>query len=196
MSLSKRNAPYAVWREVVKAAEAFLAERPWEVITEETIFGVWDPESGQILYCTILGLLGEVFGLAAYPGPQGLRAHLRMRNSDYRGVEPHFYLYSHLISFENKPELSKKDHRLLKDLRRSYRGGRWPQFRTYRPGYMEDLPGEGACRARGRGPVRGSLLPGLAPRIRDLDQPQQGGPDDRRPEEVLRFPAGPRISGL
>jgi len=35
------------------------------------------------------------------------------------------------------------------------------------------------------GPCRGSLLSGLAPRLRGLDQPQQGGPDDRRAEETL-----------
>jgi hypothetical protein len=140
MSLSERNVPYAAWRELVKATDAFLAQRPWEVLTEETIFGVLDPESGQVLYCTILGLLGEVYGMAVYPGPEGLRSHLRMRDAEYQNVEPHFYLSSLLISFENKKELSKRDHRLLKNMRRSYRGRNWPQFRSYRPGYMEELP--------------------------------------------------------
>ena len=140
MSLSETNAPYAVWRELVKAADAFLAKSPWEILNEETIFGVLDPESGQTLYCTILGLLGEVYGMAVYPGPEGWRSYLRMKDPEYKGVEPHFYLCSLLISFENKKELSKQDHRLLKNIRRSYRGGNWPQFRSYRSGYKEDLP--------------------------------------------------------
>jgi hypothetical protein len=142
MNPSERNAPYAAWRELVKAADSFYAERPWEILTEETIFGVLDPESGQTLYCTILGQLGEVYGMAVYPGPGGWRSHLKTRDPEYKGVEPLFYLCALLISFENKRELSKQDRRMLKNMGRSYRGRRWPQFRSYRPGYMEELPGK------------------------------------------------------
>jgi hypothetical protein len=94
MNPSERNAPYAAWRELVKAADGFYAERPWEILTEETIFGVLDPESGQTLYCTILGQLGEVFGMAVYPGPDGWRSHLKTEDPEYKGVEPRFYLCS------------------------------------------------------------------------------------------------------
>lgn len=171
MSLSERNAPYAAWRYLVKAADAFRAESPWDILTEETIFGVLDPESGQILYCTILGLLGEVYGLAVYPGPEGLRSHLRMRDAEYQNVEPHFYLCSLLISFENKRELSKQDHRLLKNMGRSYRGSNWPQFRSYRPGYMEDLP-EQEARYRMTIALRGATL--MAEWQRSGKAPQAG----------------------
>ncbi|MGM0611257.1 MAG: DUF7309 domain-containing protein [Thermodesulfobacteriota bacterium] len=39
--------------------------------------------------------------------------------------------------------LGNNRFRLLKNMGRSYRGCRWPQFRSYRPGYMEELPGQG-----------------------------------------------------
>ena len=45
------------------------------------------------------------------------------------------------------------------------------------------------------GPCRGSLLSGLAPRLRGLDQPQQGGPDDRRAEETLFLSGRIRVNG-
>jgi len=42
--------------------------RFWEWMDERDIFGVENPETGEIAYCSFMGALGEVFALNAYLG--------------------------------------------------------------------------------------------------------------------------------
>ncbi len=129
------------WSELVNAAKDFFAERPWELLLDDILFGVYDSLKGQILYCTVLGGLGEVLGLAVYSGVKGLNSYYELLSDDSMELDPRLYLDSKLISFEDRDDLTNQDYQLLKRLGFSFRGRkRWPQFRSYSPGYLEELP--------------------------------------------------------
>ncbi len=133
--------PKARWNELIATARKLMAETPWERIPVEMLFGVYHEPTDQILYCTALGNLEDVYGLSIYPGKNGLYSHNMMIKGKLDSTEPRYYLRSLLVSFESQSYLTNEDKKILKKSKQSFRGTqRKPQFRSYIPGYMEDLP--------------------------------------------------------
>ncbi len=123
---------------------AFLIRdgRFWEWMSESDMFGVENPETGEIAYCSFLGALEEVFALNAYLGPEGLQSLTRFQ--ELAGGDPHadpqnisdayFMLKCLSVTFENRDQLDKNDLATVKDLNFQIRGKKqWPQFRSYQP---------------------------------------------------------------
>jgi hypothetical protein len=48
------------WRRLYQAAAAFKEAAPWEWMIEDEIFGVQNPESKEVGYCSIMGMAGEL----------------------------------------------------------------------------------------------------------------------------------------
>ena len=120
------------WRTLINAANAFRKLEPWKLYEYEQVFGVQHPEGEDILYCTILGMLGEVLGLGIYPGQQGLQSYYQMAYGLIQnGLFPPSF-QAMLVSFESKKDMDKKELRLFKKLGYSFRGPKkWPQFQVY-----------------------------------------------------------------
>lgn len=128
------------WRELYEAGIAFRDVAPWQWMWDSNVFGVQDPESGQIGYCCVMGQLGEHFALAAYDGSEGLAGLWQMREAGPRAQrDPMAVLVLQqclMASFEDRTMLHKRDLETIKALGLKFRGRNvWPQFRGYRPGY-------------------------------------------------------------
>lgn len=125
------------WRQLYQAATAFREAAPWEWTPETDVFGVQNPESGQIGYGSIMGTLGEHLALAVYLGSEGLEGFWRLEEG--RGLEPSFVLEVPQLqaSWEDREALSQEDREVIKALGLKFRGrGVWPLFRSYVPGYF------------------------------------------------------------
>lgn len=125
------------WRRLYQAATAFREAAPWRWMTETEIFGVQNPESGEIGYGSIMGMLGEHLALAVYLGSEGLEGFWRLEED--RDVEPSFVLEVPQLqaSWVNRDELQREDLEVIKALGLKFRGqGAWPLFRSYMPGYF------------------------------------------------------------
>ncbi len=101
------------------------------------LFGVQDPDTGTIGYCSVLGALGEVFALNVYIGREGLNSYWKL----YRQLEEERQndaMYTQLLlmaSFEDRKNLDRRDLGVIEDLGLKFKGRRtWPQFRDYAPG--------------------------------------------------------------
>src|SRR5690625_4556711 len=47
------------WPDTLAKTKEFLQLKPWEIMTDEHIFAVEDPQTGEYLFCSILGQAGE-----------------------------------------------------------------------------------------------------------------------------------------
>ncbi len=135
----KSEATEAEWKALYRAAAEFRAVEPWAWVTEQDIFGVQSPATGDVGYCCIMGELGQFLGMAVYLGTAGLNGHLMVQNEE---IEPEnsevmFIQDCLLVFFENKSALEKEDRALIKKLGTQAKGKRaWPVFRRHQPGYF------------------------------------------------------------
>ncbi len=137
----------SVWSRLFEAALEFKEAQPWEHLTDRYLFGVQGPGAGPILHCAVMGAGGEVFGLAVYPGAEGLRAYERtvalMLEKDREAMDIQTQLRALTVSFDNKEDLDEADIDLIRSLGLTFSGPHgWPMFRSYEPGYVEVLPNE------------------------------------------------------
>ncbi len=127
------------WRQLYTAADKVRALSPWSFMEENFVFGVEDPTTGEIGYCSVLGGLGEVFAFVVYEGAEGLAGIRRLVN-EVEGVPPDMIFeiqHALMASFEDREELRKEDLKTIRELGLKFRGKKhWPMFRHYQPGYL------------------------------------------------------------
>ncbi len=123
-------------RRLYDAAAALKNEAPWEWMYEDEVFGVRNPETGEIGYVSIMGILGEHLALAVYLGSEGLHGFWRMVHGDMDDRPELPLEVPHLqASFEDRNMLHAKDREVIKALGLRFRGRQaWPMFRRFRPG--------------------------------------------------------------
>lgn len=127
------------WQALYEAAGEFFRLRPWEWMVDSELFGVLNPETGEIGYCCVMGNLGELLALGVYLGSDGLETYLMMQSGELEeGDEDMLFLQRCLMaSFEDRSDLDKADLQAIKGLGLKFRGRQsWPVFRSYRPGYL------------------------------------------------------------
>lgn len=134
------------WAALYEAAIEFKNLRCWEWMYDRDLFGVENPETGEIGYCCVLGQLGEVLALNVYPGSEGLASYWRLHEAsaaagEHEGVNDNVALISTqlclMASFEDRLELHQKDLQIIRALGMKFRGkNQWPMFRSYRPGFV------------------------------------------------------------
>ncbi|MGB9662238.1 MAG: DUF7309 domain-containing protein [Moorellaceae bacterium] len=125
------------WQVLYDLAQAFRKAGPWQWMSEDNLFGVKDPDTGEVGYCAVIGELKETYGLVVYPGSEGLASYALMKESqDPRDLEFISHQKALSLIFANSNELSDKDKALIKELGLNFRGkNAWPVFRSMKPWY-------------------------------------------------------------
>jgi hypothetical protein len=126
------------WRALYDATLRFRALAPWEWMADSDLFGVQDPESGEIGYCCVMGAAGEHYALAVYRGSEGLAGYEEMLRRAPIGdpLETLMLQDCLMASFEDRDFITKEDYAVIRDLGHRFRGrNAWPLFRSYQPGY-------------------------------------------------------------
>lgn len=140
------------WGALYKTAADFKDARCWEWMYNDDLFGVIDPETGEAVYCCIMGNLGEHFALGAYLGAEGLQSILDMfisedDNPDDTSPDLFFRQKCLMASFENRELLTEEDRSVIKTLGLKFRGkNAWPLFRLHEPGYVPWFISAQECR--------------------------------------------------
>jgi hypothetical protein len=126
------------WQRLYQAAVRFMEVGPWEWMEEVDVLGVQNPETGELGFASVMGMLGEHYALALYLGAEGLYGFWRYGAAAAAGTAPPEELLNllHLqASFEDRAELTDRDRGVIKELGFRFRGRQaWPFFRSYRPG--------------------------------------------------------------
>ncbi|MDX9974286.1 MAG: hypothetical protein RBU21_14980 [FCB group bacterium] len=128
------------WQALYAAADEFRAAESWTWMEEMDLFGVTDPETGEVGYCSIMGGAGEHFAIAVYEGTEGLESLVRLQAMGEAAIESMEAALSQkciIVSFENRDLLEKEDLAVIKKIGRKYRGKNvWPMFRRMRPFWL------------------------------------------------------------
>jgi len=124
-------------RRLYEAAAHLKQEGPWEWMLEDEIFGVRNPETGEVGYVSIMGTLGEHLALALYLGSEGLYGFWRLSQGQEPDIPELILETRHLqVSFEDRNTLHAKDRETIKALGLKFRGQQaWPMFRSYVAGH-------------------------------------------------------------
>lgn len=131
-----------IWKEFYEAAIEYRDLEPWEWMYDNDIFGVQDPESGEIGYCCVMGNAGEVYALGLYLGDEGFKSYLLLLNQpDEISQEDRIALGLNQIllkaEFVDRKGLTEKDLKQIKALGLKFRGpNQWVQARYHLPGTL------------------------------------------------------------
>jgi hypothetical protein len=129
----------SIWKSLYSAADAFREIACWEWMSDSDLFGVQNPDGGEIGYCCVLGELGEVYGLVVYLGSLGLEQHQKIQCGKLHARSPDFAGSQCCLTawFGGRSDLDKTDLKVVKALGLKFRGNdTWPQFRSMQPGYL------------------------------------------------------------
>src|SRR5215208_6086963 len=64
------------WRRLYESAVRIKEMSPWEWMTETDVFGVRSPETGELGFVSVMGLLGEHYAVSLYLGSEGIHGFL------------------------------------------------------------------------------------------------------------------------
>ncbi|MBI2219049.1 MAG: hypothetical protein HYU51_17320 [Candidatus Rokubacteria bacterium] len=125
------------WKNLYAAALDFRALVPWQWTADTDVFGVRDPETGEIGWCSVFGAARQVYGLMVYEGTEGLLIHHGMATGQLPAEDAGYLQRGLLVSFEDRAALDREDLATIKRLGLTSRGRRaWPKFRRYDPGFL------------------------------------------------------------
>ena len=142
--MAKKNTPPAptipldLWRELYQVAASFQLLAPWQWMQASHIFGVNNEHGVRLV--TVLGSMGEVFGLASYRGSAGANFLLRLLRGDFAPESPdaRFYQDALLVDFVPRKDLRKEERAIIQqiDFQPPTRNPkRFPEFQSHKPGY-------------------------------------------------------------
>jgi hypothetical protein len=110
---------------------------PWHWMSETDVFGVQNPDTGELGFVSIMGELGEHLALALYLGATGLYSFWAYQQDESAPPEAILGLLHLQASFEDRGALSQRDRDVARELELKFRGRQaWPMFRSYRPGFF------------------------------------------------------------
>ena len=142
LRLSKRQAMAQKWRPLYEAAERIKETAPWEWMVEDDIFGVQDPDTGEIGFVSVMGMLGEHLCIGVYLGVDAI--HQFWALEDVIDSNDEWEISSRLLaipqmqaSFENRDMVEKEDAGVMRKLKLKYSGhNAYPVFRSFQPGCL------------------------------------------------------------
>jgi hypothetical protein len=127
------------WKNLYEEALHFKQIGCWTWMTEDHIFGIQNPKTGEIGYCCIIGGLGEVFGLIIYRRTEGLEGFRKLQSAaiepgSFEGLLLHDCLS---LTFDSRECVPREDQDIIKKLGLKLRGrNAYPIFRSLKPGYV------------------------------------------------------------
>ena len=148
------------WKKLMNISIAFRDLAPWNWMYDNHIFGVKDPLTDKIMFCSIMGNFGEHLALAIFEGKNGLNSYIKIADlNNYPMFEretefdPIYALLEQKclkVSFESFENIDEKDMKLVNVLnaegmiknyskKSKLKGKIWPKFETYDPFFLPTL---------------------------------------------------------
>ncbi len=126
------------WLHLYEAAIRIKDVAPWTWMVETDVFGVQNPETGDLGFVSVMGIRGEHFAVSLYLGAKGLFGFWEFEeNSEDMSPDRLLEIPQLQLSFEDRDELQNQERAFIKTLGLKFRGKKaWPTFRSFRAGFM------------------------------------------------------------
>ena len=136
--MAENRPSIADWRKLYDTAVRLKQMAPWEWMEEIDLFGVENPETGELGFVSVMGMAGEHFAVSLYLGAEGLHGFLELQRAGPVGPPERLMEIPQLqASFESRDLLDEEDYQVVKELGLRFRGPHaWPLFRSYMPGFL------------------------------------------------------------
>ena len=108
---------------------------PWQWMQETDVFGVEDPDTGEIGFVSVMGNAEEYQAVAVYSGAEGIFGLIDFQCDPSASADRLFEIPQVQVSFSEPKFLEKRDRDLLKAAGLKFTGTK-PLFRSYRPGFL------------------------------------------------------------
>lgn len=130
------------WRELYDIAIKLKDLKPWEKLCDLDLITIQDPSKEEPTICSIMGMAGECYAIAAYDGIYAIHNFLVMVDSE--GMPPNQlirYQNNIMCNYGSREELTTKERNIIKELGLKFRGkNNWIYFRTFEEGYAPYMP--------------------------------------------------------
>lgn len=131
------NCTVDYWPATLQQAKEYHMIKPWNLMSDEQIFAIFDPESENYLFCSVIGRAGDMFGLTVYFGMEGLFSLIDILTNARTEFDILQRQHSLLVSFENRNDIDAEEYNLIKKYDTTFRGEKaWPSFISFVPGYF------------------------------------------------------------
>ena len=125
------------WRNLYQAAIRVKELAPWQWMSETDVFGVRNPETGELGFVSVMGELGQHLAVAVYLGAGGLYNFWAYQQEDSAPPEALLDILHLQAAFQDRDLLRPKDRDVIRQLGLKFRGRQaWPLFHSYRPGFF------------------------------------------------------------
>ena len=133
----------STWKTLFELASAYRELAPWQWMSDQDLFGVKDPISGETGYCCVMGAGGEFYALGVYRGRKGLHSYEEILNTAYDSADSNpnretaLQQECMIVAFNDRQQLESQEYEIIRSLGLKFRGKKaWPSFNDHRPGWM------------------------------------------------------------
>lgn len=126
-----------LWKALYEITNKIKLLKPWNNFYDMDIITIKLPNREEPVFCSIMGALGECFGIGVYQGYSELSNLFKI--AEMKDI-PYSILMSYqnclICNFDNRNELAEEDIQVLRDLGLRFRGdNNWIFFRSHKTGY-------------------------------------------------------------
>ena len=140
--ISRRQAMALKYRPLYEAADLIKELAPWQWMEESDIFGVQDPETGEIGFVSVMGTMGEHLCIGVYLGVDAIYQFWMLQEiadsvDELETASRLLIIPQMQASFENRDMVEKEDAGIMRKLKLKYSGpNAYPIFRSIQPGCL------------------------------------------------------------
>jgi len=124
------------WQKLYELAIKFEKLAPWAWMHDTDIFGVINPETKEVGFCSVMGRNKEFYGLAVYQGTEGFTILDRIASGHYIQDEARYMQKCLMMCYDKRDHISKEDMDIIKEVGVKFDNRNfWPEFKDFSPGY-------------------------------------------------------------
>jgi hypothetical protein len=127
------------WKRLYELASLVRKMEPWLWMEEDELFGVKDPATGNTAFVSVMGMMGEYFSIAVYPGAKALGQFWQMHDKPIgQDRADELMEVQHVQAvFGKKSDLDRVEKQRVAELGITCKGSNaWPRFLSFKPSWF------------------------------------------------------------